>query len=296
MTEQLIISKIIGGLGNQMFQFAAGYALAARHNVPLRLDIGDFASYRLHQGFELDRVFELEVDIADEADFSQVLGWRKHQVIRRLLSRPRFGSLSGGRFIVEPKFDYWDGINSVDSECYLAGYWQTEKYFQDFGQEVRSSFRFRERLRDRNIEWERMIQGSPAVSIHIRRGDYVTNRTTNSMHGTCSLGYYHAAIERITSQINFAEFFVFSDDIPWVVENLRISQPVHYISNNLGKDSYIDMRLMALCRHNIIANSSFSWWGAWLNDAIDKIVIAPKTWFAGKPRPRDLYPDSWQVL
>lgn len=292
----MIITKIIGGLGNQMFQFAAGYALAKKHGVPLRLDIEDFAGYRLHQGFELDRVFELKADIANEADFSRVLGWRKPDVIRRLLSRPRFSFLSGGRFLVEPQFDYWSAIESVGNECYLAGYWQTEKYFRSIAREISKNFRFRELLHDRNIEWERMIRGSTSISLHVRRGDYVSNTTTNSVHGTCGLDYYRAAIEKIVSQVDLPEFFVFSDDIPWVVENLRISQPVHYISNNVGKDSYIDMRLMTLCRHNIIANSSFSWWGAWLNDADEKIIIAPKTWFAGKPRPKDLYPDSWQVL
>jgi hypothetical protein len=292
----VIISKIIGGLGNQMFQFAAGYALAKKHGVPLRLDTEDFANYRLHQGFELDRVFELKADIANEADFSRVLGWRKPDVIRRMLSRPRLSFLSAGRFIVEPHFDYWSGIESVGSECYLTGYWQTEKYFQSVAQEISKSFCFREPLRDRNIEWEQMIRGSTSVSLHVRRGDYVSNATTNSAHGTCGLDYYRSAIEKIVSQVDSPRFFVFSDDIPWVVDNLKIAQPVHYISNNVGKYSYIDMQLMTLCRHNIIANSSFSWWGAWLNDGCDKIVVAPKAWFSGKSSPKDLYPDTWQVL
>lgn len=279
-----------------MFQFAAGRALAVRHAVPLKLDISDFASYRLHQGFELDRVFLLETETAQEIDFSNVLGWRKSEFVRRILSRPRFSALSGGRFVVEPQFDYWEGIESIGRDCYLAGYWQSEKYFQDVEQEIRHCFRFREPLGEKNIEWKKLISETTSVSIHIRRGDYVSNAATNSVHGTCSLDYYCAAIGEIASRFDTPVFFVFSDDIHWVIDSLDISHPVYYVSNNVGKDSYIDMQLMSLCQNNIIANSSFSWWGAWLNDNHNKVVIAPKAWFAGKEKPRDLYPENWLVL
>lgn len=279
-----------------MFQFAAGHALAARHAVPLKLDTSDFANYRLHQGFELDRVFNLEVQVAENADFSNVLRWRKSEVIRRILSRPRFRAFSGGRFVVEPQFDYWDGFGALGSDCYLTGYWQTEKYFDGVEEDIRRCFRFREPLGGKNIEWEKSISQLTSVSIHIRRGDYVSNVVTNSVHGTCGLDYYRAAVGEVISRVDSPEFFVFSDDIPWVMENLKISYPIHYVSNNVGKDSFKDMQLMSLCRHNIIANSSFSWWGAWLNRNEDKIVIAPKAWFAGKPAPRDLYPETWHLL
>ncbi len=279
-----------------MFQFAAGRALAIKHDVPLRLDIGDFDTYRLHQGFELERIFSFEVETAKENDFSAVLGWRKLPMVRRVLSRPRFGLFRGGRFVVEPTFDYWADFESIGKDSYITGYWQSEKYFMDVDQDIRRCFQFRSELDEINEQWKDRILKSNSVSIHIRRGDYVSNPTTNSVHGTCTLEYYHSAINEISSRVNNPVFFIFSDDLNWVMENFFIKYPVCHVSNNFGKNSYLDMWLMSLCQNNIIANSSFSWWGAWLNGNKNKIVVAPKAWFAGKEKPLDLYPEGWIVI
>ena len=133
-----------------------------------------------------------------------------------------------------------------------------------------------------------------SVCIHIRRGDYVEDIITNQFHGVCNLDYYYRSIEYIASKIKNPYFFVFSDDPLWVKQNLILKYPCDYIDQNFGKKDYEDMRVISKCKHNIIANSSFSWWGAWLNINPNKIVIAPKNWFKSKAiNTKDLIPESW---
>lgn len=292
----MIISHIIGGLGNQMFQYALGRTLSLARGVPLKLDTTDFSGYELHQGFQLARVFSVPAEEATYNDVAAMLGWRRYQILRRIMGRPGLLIVRGKRLIVEPCLDYWDGIHQVPAYCYLSGYWQSERYFQEYRQEIRSDFTFRKPLSGQNQEWSRRIRGVISVSLHIRRGDYVRNPETNAVHGLCSIDYYQSAARHIADLVEAPEFFVFSDDISWARENLNLDFPCHYICENEGGDSYIDMQLMSLCRHYIIANSSFSWWGAWLNPRDDKIVVAPHKWFSRKPRPRDLLPDRWVIL
>jgi hypothetical protein len=149
-----------------------------------------------------------------------------------------------------------------------------------------------------NEEMAHRIGGEEsAVSIHVRRGDYVSDAGTNRFHGTCSVDYYHDAVDRISGFAPASHFFVFSDGIDWAKENLRLRQPVTYVDFNDGEKNYEDLRLMSLCKHHIIANSSFSWWGAWLNPNPDKIVIAPKKWFNDPSiNTDDLIPNSWLRL
>lgn len=133
-----------------------------------------------------------------------------------------------------------------------------------------------------------------AVSLHVRRGDYVSNLTINQFHGTCSLEYYNQAIAQIAKKVETPHFFVFSDDPEWVKSNLKIDYSITIVDHNNADKNYEDIRLMSLCKHHIIANSSFSWWGAWLCRNPNKIVIAPLKWFNDKSiNTTDLIPDGW---
>lgn len=292
----MLIANIIGGLGNQMFQYAAGRALSLKRGDSLRLDVSDFVGYGLHQGFELQRVFGGVTEIASEADVRSVLGWQSSVAVRRILSRPRMSWIRHKHFVVEPHFQYWAEINNVPSCCYLQGYWQSEKYFLDAAAEVRQDFTFRPALTPQNAHLCEQIRQVNAVSLHVRRGDYANNPQTTATHGMCSLDYYRQAIQHVSERVSQPHFFVFSDDMAWVKSNLEISFPCHYVDHNQGAESYNDMRLMSLCQHHIIANSSFSWWGAWLNPRVDKIVIAPKQWFAKTTNVQDLLPQKWVRL
>ena len=292
----MIISQIIGGLGNQMFQHAVGRSLALDTGQLLSLDVSLFSDYKLHQGFELLRVFDGATRIASDADVNKILGWQSPALIRRVLRHSTFSYVRSKSFVVEPCFNYWPGIRRVRSNCYLSGYWQSEKYFEKHAIAIRNDFTFRPLDTSENIELAAEIKKKNAIGLHIRRGDYVNNSATLAVHGICSIDYYQTAVRFIADLVENPHVFIFSDDIKWAEKNLNIALPCTYIDHNHGKSSYIDMQLMAMCKNNIIANSTFSWWGAWLNPRPEKIVIAPKQWFAsGKPVP-DLYPDGWIVL
>lgn len=174
------------------------------------------------------------------------------------------------------------------------GYWQSERYFVDAADIIRAEFKPRLALEPENAATAAAIDGVTAVSVHVRRGDYVTDKVTNAYHGVCSLDYYRAAIARIAERVASPHLFVFSDDHAWVQENLRSNYPTTYVTANSPDRGYRDMQLMSRCRHHIIANSSFSWWGAWLNPRPDKVVVAPARWFIDKSNDtRDLLPGEW---
>jgi hypothetical protein len=292
----MIVTNLIGGLGNQMFQYAAGRVLSLERGVPLCLDISGFSSYGLHQGFELQRIFNCAAGIANEADMRDILGWQSSSHIRRLLLRKEMVSFRRKELVVEPQFNYWPGIKHVPNDCYLVGYWQSEKYFSESASQIRADFTFRQSLEDQNEKLTQQIISVNAVSLHVRRGDYATNPQTTATHGLCTLDYYRHSIQYVAERVQQPNFFIFSDDIAWVRDNLNFPHQSQYVDCNQGKESYNDMRLMSMCNHHIIANSSFSWWGAWLNPKRDKIVVAPKNWFANQTDASDLLPQSWVKL
>jgi hypothetical protein len=292
----MIVTNIIGGLGNQMFQYAAGRALSLERGMPLCLDISGFSSYGLHQGFELQRIFNCAAGIASEADMRDILGWQSSIHIRRLLLRKEMASFRRKELVIEPHFNYWPGIKHVPNDCYLVGYWQSEKYFSESASQIRADFTFRQSLEDQNVKLTQQIISVNAVSLHVRRGDYASNPQTTATHGLCTLDYYRHSIQYIAERVQQPNFFIFSDDIAWVRDNLNIAHLCHYVDCNQREKSYNDMRLMSMCNHHIIANSSFSWWGAWLNPKRDKIVVAPQNWFANQTDASDLLPQCWVKL
>lgn len=279
-----------------MFQYAAGRALSLRLSCPLRLDVSGFAGYGLHQGFELSRVFGCKAEIATEEEIRGLLGWRSFPLARKILMRSSLAVLHGAKLVVEPHFHYWPGIKRVSDNSYLVGYWQSEKYFSDASETIRADFTFMPSLSKQNAELAGRIGQTTAVSLHVRRGDYVSDAKASAAHGLCSLDYYRAAVLHMAAHVERPEFFVFSDDIAWVKANLMIDFPCQYVDHNVGAESYNDMRLMSLCKHHIIANSSFSWWGAWLNPKPDKIVIAPRKWFVTDKSVDNLYPAGWVLI
>lgn len=288
----MVISNLLGGLGNQMFQYAAGRALSIRLGEPLKLDTRDFTGYKLHQGFELSRLFNCDAEIVTNENLKKVLRWHSSKLVQRIFKRQQLTSLRCNSYVVEPTFNYWPGVRDLSGDVYLDGYWQSEQYFEQYTGKIRKDFTFKLPLSLKNKEIAEKILQVNAVGLHVRRGDYVTN-SKNAYIGVCSLDYYKIAIEEIKGLVDKPIFFVFSDDISWVKSNLVLNNKAVFICHNQGNESYNDMRLMSLCKHNIIANSSFSWWGAWLNANPNKIVIAPKKWFASKLDDSDLVPHAW---
>ena len=292
----MIITHIIGGLGNQMFQYAAGRALSLARGVPLRLDTQDFEGYTLHNGFELNRIFNIEAQLADTRDVSQVLGWRAFSPLRRKLFHKRFLKFRGKHLFVDSLSNHRLDLADMPDTCYLMGNWQSERNFSQVANTIRADFTFNALTVGRNIELAELIRKTNAVSLHVRRGDIASNPASLAIHGLCSLDYYRRAIEYVAAKVQKPEFVIFSDDMEWARENLHINFPCHYVDHNKGLESYNDMRLMSMCHHHILANSSFSWWGAWLNPKESKIVVAPQRWFSANYDSSDIVPSYWSQM
>lgn len=292
----MIVSHILGGIGNQMFQYAAGRSLALHLNAHYALDLKDFDGYSLHNGYELKRVFDVPAEAASTEQLKSLLGLRGLPLIKRMLRRQQFNIFRGRQLVVEPHFNFWPKFFSLNSSLYLQGYWQSERYFKSIENLIRKDFSFKKPLVGENLLVANRIQKTNAVSLHIRRGDYVTDTKTCTIMSVCDGGYYERAVLYIGNQISNPVFYVFSDDMDWVRQSVRIDYPSVYIDHNKGLDSYIDMQLMSLCKHHVIANSSFSWWGAWLNPRAEKIVVAPKVWFRNGNNDSDLIPGEWVRL
>lgn len=277
-----------------MFQYAAARALAITTQQSLLLDVNDFSGYHLHQGYELHRVFAVDTPFADHRTVRQMLGsWRASRVARRVLRRSCARKLRGSHLAVEPHFHYWPGFQSLNHDCYLLGYWQSERYFSSVPDVIRKTFRFDEPPSGHNRALADEISAGQAVSLHVRRGDYVSDRKTSQIMAACTPAYYRSAIELIAKRVERPVFYVFSDDVMWAKQHLPTTHKLVFVEHNRGIESYRDMQLMSLCRHHVIANSSFSWWGAWLNHRPEKIVVAPRHWFQGPTDTSDLIPAGW---
>lgn len=288
----MIIVKLTGGLANQMFQYACGRFLSLKNNDELKLDLSfyqkDLPSVT-KRDFELD-VFNIKAQVATGAEIKKMA--IQNIFVNKVLRRLPFLCFLNKKLVIENSFNFHPEVLEKKGDLYLDGYWQSEKYFKQVENIIRQDFTLKDNLMsllDKNL-LDR-IKSINSVAIHVRRGDYVKNQAINQVHGTCPLGYYKKGIELIASKVVNPEFFVFSDDIVWCKENIKINFPIHFVE---GNKSYEDLILMSKCKHNIIANSSFSWWAAWLNLNPQKIVIAPNRWFADKKiDTRDLIPESW---
>lgn len=292
MPQPPVIVHVIGGLGNQMFQYAAGRALAARLGRPLVLDTSDFARYPL-RAFALDR-FAAPIEQAT----------RRYRWLARAGRTPLRFVLPAGLRVVHVReqthaYQPWPPIPAA-SPVFLSGYWQSERYFAEIAPVIRRDFTVATPATGRNADLLTEIARSSAVAVHVRRGDYVSDPTTAAYHGTCGVDYYCAALERIEAAVSEPRYFVCSDDIPWARDNLRFRHPATFIDHNAAAP-WEDLRLLAACRHFVIANSSFSWWAAWLAEhpaeatgsSVPKLVIAPRRWFVAAEDDRDRLPTSW---
>ncbi len=292
----LIISRLIGGLGNQMFQYATGFALARQNEQSHYLDISDFDDYRLHQGYELEQVFSITSKLADASQVRALLGWRAGKLARKVLGKRILKGLRGSAYVVEPHFNYWAGLPKFFGDLYMSGYWQSERYFLEEVESIRTEFTFKKPLMGYNAQLAHTMSNTTSVSLHVRRGDYLSNPRNHGLMHVAEPAYYHLGISHIANRVIAPEFYVFSDDIAWAQENIRLEYPCTYVSHNSQADSFLDLQLMSRCQHHIIANSTFSWWGAWLNPNVNKIVVAPKLWFRNGTPDQDLIPGHWTRL
>lgn len=290
----MVTSSLKGGLGNQMFQYAMGRALSLRQKTKFFLDLSWYCSSRVDapRSFGLN-IFKIKGFVIPW--YVGIFLFYERRLPYYYITFARFQTIFQ-KFIKLTHYTDLDYISNQNLDetknYYLEGDWQSEQYFQNFNEVIRDDFQFKEKPHFSVLPWIEEIKKTRAVSLHIRRGDYANNPKTKAFHGLLPLSYYEEAMNYIGKRFKTPTFFVFSDDLAWAKKNLKTDYPMEFVMHK-GKD-YEDMRLMSICRHHIIANSSFSWWGAWLNPAKDKMVIAPKKWFANTSKESsEIIPRSW---
>ena len=270
--------KMTGGLGNQMFIYAM-YLKMKRIFPDVRIDLSDMVHYQVHYGYEMNKVFHLpRTEFCINRSLKKII---EFLLFKTILERKQDRSLMP----YTHKY-HWKWI-------YFKGFYQSEKYFAGIEKDVREAFVFDiRRASRRSLRAMQEIKADPhAVSIHIRRGDYLLEKHWKALGCICQSSYYLNALAELEKRVKHPHYYVFSEDLNWVRQNLPMTK-AEFIDWNKGEDSWQDMMLMSHCRHHIICNSTFSWWGAWLNPSLDKIVIAPERWTQTTDS-ADVVPESW---
>ncbi len=284
----------MGGLGNQMFQYAFGRTLAIKLNKKLVLDV-DFLLDRTPRSNFVFRDFDLDIFRLDTFDFfEEKLKEKFHK--KRLFSRGKID-------LIEHGFNHQDfGQLSKSYRYYIDGYWQSYKYFDEISDVIKNEFRFKESLNFKQKDLLNRIQRSTSICINFRRADFVSIDSAIQTHGTPSISYYHNALLFLTENIGKdIELFIFSDDVEWCKANFKTNYPMFFVDHQTYKGDRFSayLNLMTNCKHFIIPNSTFAWWGAWLSSNPSKCVITPEKWFADEKiqsQTQDLRPSSWLML
>ena len=289
----MIIVRLSGGMGNQMFQYAVARAIAINNNTTVGLNIYDLLdrtprSNFTFRNYDLD-VFNIQAEIVPQSHIPlQYRSIKAGRVSVYLNKMRRY--IFGGKG-KERGFQYNPSITSIGNSAYIDGYWQSYKYFESIADTIRKDFTLKDSLPEHIQLLERTIHNQNAICVHIRRGDYVGN----SFHEVVFKEYYDQAIVVLQEKTSIEHIYVFSDDIAWCRDNIVFPYAVTFVGDEYaGEKASGHLALMRACSHFIIPNSSFSWWAAWLSERKDKVVIAPKKWFTrGTIDTTDLIPDTW---
>lgn len=284
------IVHVLGGLGNQMFQYA--FAIALKNEFPtdvIKIDVSTFNGYNLHNGFEIEKIFGKHLQHASFIDICKVswpfFHYRLWQIGMRILPQ-RSSMVRDKAFPTEFKFE------SIQNKKYFLGYWGQSKFFEKYRNEILKVFSFPKITDNNNLHAIDFIKSKKTAFIHVRRGDYINHPT---LGGVCTVEYYVRAIHRLRTEFNYNHFIVFSNDIPWCRETFKeqlSDSETLFVDWNKGVNSFRDMQLMSYCQSGIIANSSFSYWGAWLSDA--EIILRPEKWTNGEGYLKDILPEKWE--
>lgn len=291
MTSQSnsVTVSIYGGLGNQLFQYAVGRSLAIRNRCELLLDRRHYLAHRSFS-FGLHH-FNIKARDGSAAELPPNREQKFKYTWWRLFSAAK-------TMVRERGLEFDSTVLDRKGALYLRGYWQSEKYFQCCEATIRRELSFRQPPTGANAQLCEQLLSTNSIGIHIRRGDYIKDPRVNKVHGTCPLAYYRAGVDYILRKTGKQHTaFVFSDDPDWARQNVQLDCRVVIVDQNDGHAAHEDLRLLASCEHQVISNSTFSWWAAWLNDNSSKIVVAPLHWFADpKMRNDDLVPSQWQRI
>jgi hypothetical protein len=294
----MIIVQLKGGLGNQLFQYATARALSEKQHSEVMLDLNFYTQKGLkaHEFYAL-KYFKINAGIVNNSNiklfYSNNILKKIQRKVLRLTGKGEIKQVYEKRqFAFDPKIFLYTG------SIYLRGYWQSEKYFESIENIIRAELSLDNPLTPRTLEIsEEITSKKNTVSLHIRRGDYATDTKTYNVLGLCSLDYYQKCVSLLEKELDNLNLYVFSDDLTWAKENFICDHPLYFVDHGDIEYSYEDMYLMSLCEHNIIANSSFSWWGAWLNNNSNKKVFAPQKWTVNtETTSLDIVPKDWYLV
>lgn len=285
------IVNVFGGLGNQMFQYALTRALEERFHEPVFVDTHYYNDYSRHNGLEIERLFPIKLHVAQKSDIQKLAFYSPNYKIHRILKRLRIKKRSTILEVLSKPF-HQDVFR--EGSTYYDGYWQDSRYFTNIESTLLDCFKFKLPLDAKNQALADKLRTSDSVGIHVRRGDYLKKAR---YLGICDVEYYAEAIRKVAAYYSNPHFYIFSNDIAWCQDNLIGLLPKEgytIVDWNRGNNSYVDMQLMTCCKSLIIANSSFSWWAAYLNRNND-MIIAPKTWF-NTTTPLQIQLKNWTLI
>lgn len=296
----MIVTRLAGGLGNQMFEYAAGLALARRHGTDLKLDLCEVIDPKPRPGFVLREydlpIFSITASIFPPEERALFRGRKPlWQRVARKICRQLVFSYS---VVVEKHYHYDPRVARLPDNVYLEGYWQSWRYFDSVADDVRKEFTLRDEPGAAACAMAARIQDTNAVCLNVRRTDFVDNPLNSRVHGFCGLDYICAGVAAIAERVPAPHFFVFSDDMEWCRNNIDLEHPVTFVAHDCAGPKFGEyLDLMKRCRHFVIPNSTFGWWAAWLCQQPDPIVIVPKRWFKQDGfATRDLIPDRWMRI
>ena len=293
----MILLRLKGGLGNQLFQYAAAKSLALKHNTEVILDLSllldrtpltdmVFRDYELY-------AFNLEENFANQ-ELIEYYNPLPTSYLKRISNKLKKYIFKPSVYIESTHLYNSKFFNLPNDSC-IIGLFQSEKYFQSIADIIKKEFEFKNSFPKIVTELGTYIKSKNAICVHVRRGDYISNPIYSSMLGSQSNEYYRNGVTLISEKTNIDELFIFSDDINWCIQNLKFETKTTFITNDLATNNHhAHLHLMSLCKHYVISNSTFAWWGAWLSSNQSKIVVAPKVWFKDGLRDEtDIIPNSW---
>ncbi len=288
----MVVVKLSGGLGNQMFQYAFGFILQQRFKIKVKYDFSFFLNKKsIHNNIMIDRVFKIGIEVANKKELNSLIGINRFRILRKI---KKILNLNNSQYIYED--DQKDPIilNDKLNNCYFDGYWQNWEYLKDYKKEINKMFFFAPIISKNFNEIEKLILNKKSAIIHFRRGDYTDKKNKEIF---CQLGkeYYQKAIQLMREKNKEIIFYIFSDNIELAKDFFAFEKNAVFININKGKYSYRDMYLMSLSKNIIISNSTFSWWAAWLGKN-KNTIIAPKLWFKQKKKAHRYYLPEWHIV
>lgn len=296
----MILVRLMGGLGNQMFQYATAHSVSLRNNTVVKIDTSLLEANLLeddkvvtHRNLDLD-IFDLKITKATPQEIIYFNGKKYDNLLGKLYNRLIFFSRKKN-LIIEKDRSFQSLVLSLPDNICLVGGWQSPKYFEGYEQEIKNLFAFKKPLLDVSKTIFEEIRNANSICIHVRRGDYVTSPKYNKSLGAKSAEYYNHAITIFESKIENPKFFIFSDDLNWCKQHLKSKSPFTFVEEiHAGEKNGNYLQLMTHCKNFIISNSTYSWWGAWLSKNESKLVVAPKTWALDPASvPADILPENW---